>query len=248
MAMAKNARSMLDMLKPDYPAHDEVYRSIRARGLDGWSVASEYTKMMRWLEPSLSGAQHGPGHLLAQTFAARSLLEIGCGAGNLSIMLARLGHRVTGVDVAPSAIDWAKERAATESKPPTFMIGNALDLRAQADASFEGVVDGHCLHCIVGTEDRRSCLEAIHRVLKPGGSLYVMSMCGPVLNDERLRHFDASTMTFYQSMRPVRHIGSASSVLDELRRAGFDIATAEVTLRADANEQDDLYAVAVSRR
>jgi 2-polyprenyl-3-methyl-5-hydroxy-6-metoxy-1,4-benzoquinol methylase len=49
-------------------------------------------------------------------------------------MLARMGHRVAGVDIASSAINWANERAATEFGAPAFMIGNVVDLRGQSDA------------------------------------------------------------------------------------------------------------------
>jgi 2-polyprenyl-3-methyl-5-hydroxy-6-metoxy-1,4-benzoquinol methylase len=40
-----------------------------------------------------------------------TVLDIGCGTGSLSVVLARLGHKVTGVDFSPSMISLARMKA-----------------------------------------------------------------------------------------------------------------------------------------
>jgi hypothetical protein len=107
------------------------------------------------------------------------------------------------------------------------------------------VVDGHCLHCIIGA-DRARCLAAVRRVLQPGGRWVVLTMCGEVRDPALLRHFDAATSTLSRDRVPVRHVGSAHSIVDEVKRAGFIVQRAQVEPRRSDAEQDDLLILAVA--
>lgn len=98
------------------------------------------------------------------------MLEIGCGAGNFSVMLAQHGYTVTGVDISPTAVDWAKERARSTNTVVVFRVDNVLTLSTCGDAMFDVVVDGHCLHCIIG-DDRARCLESVAGYSSPGACL-----------------------------------------------------------------------------
>lgn len=217
----------------DYFAHDAVYRTLRERGAEGWSSEEEvralFDHILPWL-PSPAGR-------------GASLLELGCGAGSLSLLLAAQGHTVTGIDIAPTAIQWAWERPQSVGLSAQFQVGDVVTLSPFADAVFDTVVDGHCLHCIVG-EDRARCLEAVHRVLRPGGTFIVATMCGAVLDEGLQRQFDPRTCTVVVDGRPTRHIGAAADIVAELARAGFDVVEAHVEPRTCASEQDDLFVLA----
>jgi len=43
---------------------------------------------------------------------ALDVLDVGCGTGFLSLLLAELGHRVTGIDVADAMLTMARRKAA----------------------------------------------------------------------------------------------------------------------------------------
>src|SRR5437016_3968526 len=68
----------------------------------------------------------------AEEFVARlgirpgqKVLDVACGTGNLTIPAARLGAKVTGVDIAPNLLEQARARAASEGLTVTFQEGDA---------------------------------------------------------------------------------------------------------------------------
>src|SRR4029079_7280719 len=48
---------------------------------------------------------------LAGHLAGKRVLDVGCGEGRSSVLLAKLGARVTGIDISPGAIEAARSRA-----------------------------------------------------------------------------------------------------------------------------------------
>ena len=215
-------------IKPDYSQHDDVYVSLRKGGAVGWSSQDEYEVMKDLVAPFLPAATGG-----------QRLLELGSGAGNFSVVLAQLGYDVTGVEISATAVEWAKERASAAGALVHFQVDSVVELASCASGSFDIVVDGHCLHCIVG-DDRARCFESIRRVLKPGGVLVVLTMFGEVLDERLLEAFDPMTRTVAFGGRPSRHIGTAESITAEVKRAGFQVDVVQVHPRKEAREQDDL--------
>jgi ubiquinone/menaquinone biosynthesis C-methylase UbiE len=67
------------------------------------------------------------------------VLDVACGAGNLSLPAARAGADVTGVDIAEYLIEQARKNAANENLKVRFDVGDAEDLPYE-DASFDAVV------------------------------------------------------------------------------------------------------------
>jgi SAM-dependent methyltransferase len=67
-----------------------------------------------------------------------SLLDVACGSGQLALIAARKGARVTGVDIASNAILAARGRAASEGLDIRYDEGDAEALPYQA-ASFDVV-------------------------------------------------------------------------------------------------------------
>ena len=67
------------------------------------------------------------------------LLDVGCGAGQLALIAARAGARVTGCDISTPWIEKARARAAAEGLEITFEEGDAESLPYE-DAQFDAVV------------------------------------------------------------------------------------------------------------
>ena len=94
-------------------------------------------------------------------------LDVGCGEGHNTRLLAGRGARVTGIDISPTFVRYAEE--AEEERPLgiRYEVASALDLPFE-DASFDFVTAFMSLMDIPDTE---RVLAEIFRVLRPGGFL-----------------------------------------------------------------------------
>jgi len=98
-------------------------------------------------------------------YRRRSVLEVGCGAGVDLARFAKGGARVTGVDLAASAIALARANFAQQGLEGTFEVADAERLPF-ADNSFDLVY----AHGVVQyTANPQKLVDECHRVLKPGG-------------------------------------------------------------------------------
>lgn len=102
------------------------------------------------------------------------VLEVGCGPGHLSILLARRHDlEVTGLDLDPAMIKRARANAFTETnshgRKATFLVGDAASL-AFPDGSFDVVVSTLSMH---HWADPGAGLSEIGRVLRAGGRALV---------------------------------------------------------------------------
>lgn len=97
------------------------------------------------------------------------VLDVGCGTGRLAQWIAeRLGPRgnVVGIDPLEHRIDIARSHASSAR----FEVGQAEDLGAFEDASFDAVCVSSVLHWVT---DKAKALAEIRRVLRPGGCVAV---------------------------------------------------------------------------
>jgi SAM-dependent methyltransferase len=100
--------------------------------------------------------------------AGRRVLDVGCGAGVDLVRFAKGGARVTGVDVADSAISLARENFAHQGLPVALSVGNGELLPFAAD-TFDFVY----AHGVVQyTGGDQALVDECRRVLKPGGTAF----------------------------------------------------------------------------
>ena len=100
-------------------------------------------------------------------FRGQRLLEVGCGIGTDLVRFAKGGTRVTGIDLAQSAIDLARRNFELNGvAAEELRVGNGENLPYDA-AAFD-VVYGHGV--IQYTANAPQLIRECHRVLKPGGT------------------------------------------------------------------------------
>jgi cyclopropane fatty-acyl-phospholipid synthase-like methyltransferase len=101
-------------------------------------------------------------------------LDLGCGRGENSIMMAKNSFKVTGIDLVKAAIDSAISKAAEQHLKIDFMVGNVLELdRKFAEKEFDAVIDCGLFH-VMTDEERPVLAKQIHRVIKPGGNYFMI--------------------------------------------------------------------------
>jgi ubiquinone biosynthesis O-methyltransferase len=111
-------------------------------------------------------------HMARYNFAARltrgkRVLDAGCGAGYGSAELAQMAWRVTGIDIAPEAVAFA--RSHYESPNLSFQQASCTELPFE-NAAFDLVV---AFEVIEHLEDWKGFLQEVRRVLAPAGQLIV---------------------------------------------------------------------------
>ena len=100
----------------------------------------------------------------------RKVIDLGCGEGRFSRMLAERGALVTGVDLCRPFIEYAKtHRVAGES----YLIGDIEDLHDVASAVYDLAVSYVTL---VDVPNMQSAVGEAFRVLRPGGRFVVCNL------------------------------------------------------------------------
>ena len=109
-----------------------------------------------------------------------NILDLGCGPGLYSTILAEKGHKVTGVDFSKNSIVYAKSKAEEDGLEINYIQANYLDLELPGQ-NFDLVMMIYTDLGVLLPEDRTKLLGFIHGVLKPGGTFIF-----DVLNDKDL--------------------------------------------------------------
>ncbi|WP_432060704.1 class I SAM-dependent methyltransferase [Streptomyces sp. S1] len=97
------------------------------------------------------------------------VLDLGCGPGRNALYLASLGYEVDAVDLSPTAIRWAEERAReTGAEGVRFVCGDAFAPGVLDGPPYDLVHDSGCFHHLP-PHRRVGHLALLDRVLAPGG-------------------------------------------------------------------------------
>lgn len=114
---------------------------------------------------------HVPAIAQFTAFAGKDVLEVGCSIATDGLEFARSGARYVGLDLAPVAIEIAKERFAVFNVPGKFVVANAEERIPFPDASFDHIYSFGVIHHSPKTE---AIISEMYRVLRPGGSFTIM--------------------------------------------------------------------------
>jgi ubiquinone/menaquinone biosynthesis C-methylase UbiE len=155
--------------------------------------------------------------------AGREVLSLACGQGQDARLLARLGAKVTGVDLSEEMLRYARQHEAAAPRGIAYVQGDAQELGAFGDESFDGAV---CHMALMDIPELGPAIGSVARVLRPRG-WFVFSIVHPCYHGHVLNTDDYLLDHRYRKSAPPdwlpvhayhRPLGL---VVEELVRAGF---------------------------
>ncbi|MFL5327810.1 MAG: class I SAM-dependent methyltransferase [Gemmataceae bacterium] len=165
-------------------------------GVPPWEIGRPQPEFLRLLD---GGAITG------------SVIDVGCGTGELSLEIARRGLKVVGVDSSPKAIGRAQAKAGSQGLAVTFKVHDALQL-GELHQTFDTATDCGLFH-VFSDEERPKYVAGLHQILKPNGRLILMCF-----SDQETREGGPRRV----SERELRESFAEGWTFEELRAARFE--------------------------
>lgn len=135
------------------------YRSL-AGAYDGLTVDGQHRKRAAYL------------HRLLKKEGAESVLDLGCGTGTVTCLLAELGYCMTAVDASEEMLTEAArkaERLAEEARPLLLRQSmSRLRLIEPVDAAISTL---DAINYLTGEKALQAAFTRVYRYLRPGGLL-----------------------------------------------------------------------------
>lgn len=143
-----------------------------------------------------------------------SVLDVGCGAGEHTIHLARLGYKVLGIDASVPAIEYATANANRSGVDAGFAVADALQLGSE---KYDTILDSALFH-IFDPADRVGYVASLSAACRPGGLVHVLALSddgpgfGPEVSDTDIRdafsegwHLEQISRSHYLGVATAEH-------------------------------------------
>jgi SAM-dependent methyltransferase len=155
------------------------------------------------------------------------VLDVGAGTGFLSLVAARLGHRVTSLDISTEMLGNLEKAAGDEGLEIDVVVGNA----ARTPKGFEAVIERHVLWTL---PDPQAALEAWRESVTDGRLVLVESLWGNVDPIESLRNSARHALKQLRGDPPDHHTSYSHSLRESLPLSGGTSPTRLVEMLLEA--------------
>ena len=146
-------------------------------------------------------------------------IEFGCGLGNSALYLSSKGFTITAVDVSPTAIGFAREKARKKELHCNFIVADVLGDLKEVEGTFDFGYDWELLHHIF-PDDRTKYVENIFGKLNAGGSY--LSLCFSEKDSQfggtgKYRETRLGTVLYFSSENEIRDLFEPYFRIEELK-------------------------------
>ena len=114
----------------------------------------------------------------------KSAADLACGTGSVTVLLARRGIPVTGVDLSEEMLTVAQQKAQGLAVPPVFVRQNLRELHLPRGVDL-AVCALDSLDYITNPADCEAAIRRVYKALNPGG-IFIFDVNTP----EKLRAMD----------------------------------------------------------
>ena len=111
----------------------------------------------------------------AELASRTSMLDVGCGAGHLSFVLAPAFERVVATDLSSSMLATVQQEAGQRQLPQIRVQPAGAAALPFADGQFDLVASRYSAH---HWHDVPACLREMRRVVRPGGAMLMIDLMG----------------------------------------------------------------------
>lgn len=158
------------------------------------------------------------------------VLDVGTGTGQVALLLAELGHRVVGIDLADGMLDQARAKSTALPTPPTFQVGDAVAPPFPA-GSFDVVTNRYLLWTL---REPGQALRSWHELLRPGGRLVAVDAnwyADGLRSSSRERpDFQALYVDDVVAALPLAEARTSDAAVELVEAAGFvDVQVTQLT-------------------
>jgi ubiquinone/menaquinone biosynthesis C-methylase UbiE len=150
-----------------YKPQKDYFQTAYNTGTDNWSQMDFKTEFLQYITMLPDEA---------------TVLDIGCGRGQLAFLLAEIGYKVIGIDYIEKIVKINNEevKAKQLGGKLAFVSGDVFDIPL-TDSSFDVVIDSGLLHH-VHTEDWQDYKKEVDRVLSSDGYYLSVALCKETSN------------------------------------------------------------------
>ena len=106
--------------------------------------------------------------LQKEGLSPRTAVDLACGTGSVTVLLAEKGIEVVGVDMSAEMLCQAQQKAQSLENPPMFVCQQLQQLRLPKGVDL-AVCALDSMDYVTDPEDCREAIRRVYRVLNPGG-------------------------------------------------------------------------------